>query len=351
MYSLKYEYIHRKMCILCTSVCISTLYIVTSWTPFLFRNLQNISHKNILDEQYRPCCKQCSCAADCHVTNRCCPDATRDYSTNTDIVECVSLSDFLNRRRLYTFTYPRNHSESVKYRIIDRCPETYTNAIIKDNCTNPHDLQGYIIVSDIADGNHFANVHCALCHGVKETVHWDLYVDQCTDLLASHFRTFDESDAFVFHNCVLIAVPPSNVVVEISRCGEQERPIVNTCNTTKLWDEYDQDIEAGCHNTSNEDQSTHILQTHSMEGRMLLFVNPFCYQCNNPKNITTNEYSGLCKIDDVNSKRSLDLLSRLTIFDRENGIDHAYTCNSNEIFDSLEVIHITTCRQYFILNM
>lgn len=152
----------------------------------------------LLEHQRVTCCKTCSCARDCHMTGSCCPDAEFNHPKP---ISCLSIVRYLNHNRNLAHVPSAIFKTQVpeSFRIVNRCPAGYNDVHVSQLCENPKELDDYLIVSDVTGDILFGNKHCAICHGARESVRWELFAYDCDSLFQRrvNFTSFEDRDNFV----------------------------------------------------------------------------------------------------------------------------------------------------------
>lgn len=122
---------------------------------------------NFTDFMVEPCCFPCNCDDECWELDNCCPDKELIDTTRHFNAPCKD-SD------LYTRLVDLGYLGEF-YRVIDACPfsENWRNFESKCNEQNRTSLEDFIWVSDNT-GQIYQNIHCAKCHGIQETVPWQI---------------------------------------------------------------------------------------------------------------------------------------------------------------------------------
>lgn len=168
--------------------------------------------------------------------------------------------------------------------MISSCPETTAMSRIQqshmDQChsPDPDDVQENVPVYSASTKFHYKNRHCALCHDIQDLTYWgthafcDAFVEVPALTSQRHLLDFFRREDF----CAIHFIPPA---ADGGRKCQHSAELINTCNVTGDWQDYDADMEQAC---SSFVQPIPPRRMHS--GPMIydepFFQNVFCAQCN-----------------------------------------------------------------------
>ena len=214
------------------------------------------------DTDDEPCCFPCSCDDDCWELDNCCPDKDFINTSRPPIVPCKN--SYLNARSLKFDQF------GVYYRVIDTCPVSESRSILEPKCNNQNitSLEDFTWVSENT-GKIYQNIHCAKCHGIEETIKWQIQVT-CFDIMTANFDNFTE--IILSENCHISNTPPKDLQLITVKyaCTNPKLLRYNSCNESGLMKTYDPALEIAC------EQSTWPFNL----GLYNLDKNIFCLLCN-----------------------------------------------------------------------
>ena len=153
------------------------------------------------DTDKESCCLPCSCDDDCWVLDNCCPDKVLIDKPRPPILPCVD--SYVKSRSLLS------NKNGGFYRVIDSCPccEDMSNFEPKCSRKNRTFLEDFVWVSDTT-GRIYLNIHCAKCHGISESVTWQIQAT-CSDILTADFVNVLQT--LVSPPCNLLNTPPNTI--------------------------------------------------------------------------------------------------------------------------------------------
>ncbi|KAK6177899.1 hypothetical protein SNE40_012771 [Patella caerulea] len=204
-----------------------------------------------------PRCAPCFCDDDCYHFGDCCPDKilfdkTPNITTSREY-GCIPIKFYKNSKD-YT-------------KVIDECPETYTNQGVISNCYNNNSLH-WKYIKPVTDPNtklNFRNKYCAICNNVFDTFGWSTQTD-CSESSAYGTSTNPEDIYFTVLNSDKCSLSFKSDIGGERSCSPVFKPFYSRCNETGRWSFYDKDVDRACH-----------LYTNVVDG---IYKNLFCRICN-----------------------------------------------------------------------
>ena len=291
-------------------------HLVSEWCPytkFCHTDAQKIKPNSTKE----PCCKPCFCDDDCWILNNCCPDKELMNEPRQPIVPCLD-----------SHTPRSKDSNSLKgfYRVIDSCPGSEGISYPKTKCNrnNRTSVEDFIWVSD-KTGRIYRNIHCAKCHGINETIQWQLQTT-CYDIMKANFGNLKE--ALLSAKCNIINTVPEDLehITAKYECISPSKLTYSSCNESGFMTNYAPEVETAC------EQSSWPFKLH-----LHLAKNIFCVMCNVDLHVYTATNDGLCTFTDIRSRKTL--ITFLIDYKRI-AVDIAEKesiCNLDEIFDEIMV--------------
>ena len=286
---------------------------VCPYTNFCHADARKIRPNDTEDE---PCCLPCSCDDDCWAFENCCLDKDLIDVTRPRIVPCID--SYVNPRNTY----------GGHFRVIDTCTGSKDGSNLEPKCSreNRTSFEDFVWVSD-ETGKIYLNKHCAKCHGIKETIPWQIRTT-CFDILTT---TFDNVlEALLSENCNIINTLPEglNGITDRYKCFETKELVYSSCNETGVVTDYSPDIEMAC------EQITwpYILGFHVAK-------NVFCAMCNEIKPIATLG----CNIH-LDGKGVDTAFTFLIDYSSLSGLstEEESECGRNELYDKFMVRSVET---------
>ncbi|KAL4226572.1 hypothetical protein ACF0H5_014557 [Mactra antiquata] len=194
-------------------------------------------------------CPKCTCDWTCQFSKTCCPGCTCGYIQH----ECIDVVVKINYTNPGTKFLP----------LIDKCMDQMeVNATLTDLC-----VSGEILPCK-TNSSVYKNAYCARCNEGNETCINLALQTECLmydyPLPLIHYASL--KDCFEQHNCQ--AAYGDSDIPQCKPDNLKSMELIDSCNITGLWTEYDADIEWGCKN----------FQTPYGN-----FKNVFCYICNPSK--------------------------------------------------------------------
>ena len=197
------------------------------------------------------CCKSCHCDYECGHRIDCCIDVIDTFNiVETEGLVCVA------PRIGYAETDPKT---LPNYNMIDRCLLNNTH-----DCKNVSTaLWGalYPVYSPSRDLIFF-NKECAICSDVQDYLNWNTYLSCLHPSVNIDEMIIDLAEG----RCKLDFYPPEGAIVDKYICYNT---VVDSCNITGYWLEYDPFVEAACR----------IIHA-PISGYGYNFANIFCKLCN-----------------------------------------------------------------------
>lgn len=248
----------------------------TSLCPYSHFCTSNAS-EILSEEDHMSCCIPCSCADDCWRRGNCCPDK-RILDSRPPTEEC--LSTLVKRKADDNSNYNGIHRNIKRYFVVNSCLNTEKNVTIAEKCkgNKKTTLEDYAWVSD--GTKIYQNKYCAECNGISEYTMWNL-MTTCEELLSSIPTA--ENNYTIPDSCDIINYPSEGDDFLTSMCYDSD---ISECNTTGLWESYDEKIHAAC-NAFN----LTFLQISYFKIRV--YRNVFCYLCNKKTSLQTE---GICSV-------------------------------------------------------
>jgi len=241
------------------------------------------------------CCEQCSCNINtCIPKLTCCPDILPDsffsYISNNSSSTNIKLQfeeDLFNVRKCVPMLVAKNYTYSLPMRysplMIADCPYG-TDKNVHMKCKDPYTLKNVDDIYDIApvtdsDSNiTYRNKFCAMCNSVhlNYLIKWELEL-QCTKSNHRGISAFTVLErVFNTGECIVKFdfVHSMSIQRDIIR-GCPYAKIINKCNETGLWKNYDPLIERQCEIYISRVPINYRIGPHDV-----LFANIFCKLCN-----------------------------------------------------------------------
>ena len=156
----------------------------------------------------------------CIIPKHCCPDFVYPWGgPYVPVAKCMNIDQLLNDDRLKNNVQLPNYPLSHTFLIIGNCsgPGIVNDSDdISSGCSNPTTLEDYVPVSSKDRHMVFRNKHCAYCYGyINDVVPWDLQLlGHCTHVPAMLFSNSTERNTYIYENCFLGALPPTDVSVQ-----------------------------------------------------------------------------------------------------------------------------------------
>ena len=200
-------------------------------------------------------------------------------------------------------------------------------------CTNPlFELDSVVPVTEPRTApKHFRNKHCAYCNFVDKNtplIYWNLQIKSKrfmfspkSDLLQELKKTRDN----------IMFIHPKYVTVE--ECRLTPENVVDTCNETGLWRNFDANVKTACESFIDPFNST--------------YKNIFCYMCNHgDEQVSLLSKDTKCRYRYSGSdSEKLQYSVKTDLFTVENGHNHAsLMCDDDEFQDLYSVCIYRTKR-------
>ena len=287
-------------------------HLVSEWCPYT-KFCHTDARKIKPNSTKVPCCKPCYCDDDCWILDNCCPDKELVNKPRPPIVPCID-----------SHTSRSKDSSQIDgfYRVIDSCPSSEGNSYLKTKCSrnNSTSVEDFIWVS-AKTGRIYQNKHCAKCHGINETIPWQIQTT-CYDIMKANFFNFME--ALLSAKCAIINTIPEDFehITAKYKCYNPLKIIYNSCNESGLMTHYDSEIETACKQSS-----------WPFPWNRLLVRNIICMICNRDVYAPIASYDGLCNLDLFREK---DTLMTFLIDYKGIAVDTAEkesNCDIDEILD------------------
>lgn len=304
----------------------------------------------VYDRSIVPCCQQCTCDyPSCLYQQTCCPDVIPDtfFVDVTPGSEVTAPPVELQYLKKCTLLHARYNSKFDQYSdfLYSDCPAG-VDPTLNEKCTRVYSPETVSSLEDIVPvetpNDIYRNKYCAECRDVPEDEHefWEPQLN-CNhtidyEILKTKRGLFD----LIFNDNGCDVLFARGLGIPLRICNS----IVNVCNVTGLWMEYDPVLERKCH------VYTSIYTRHSYYD----FQNIFCLQCNgfnvtstacddinNSGGTTEYAFSGLLRLESHTS------LSETTGTEPET----SFLCNPNEeIFDTVTVRTLPVSALYGLLR-
>ncbi|KAL5007319.1 hypothetical protein ScPMuIL_016125 [Solemya velum] len=201
---------------------------------------------------HKAVCPICSCSDNCYSQNDCCPDKIL-LGPELDCINTMLVSK-------------PGSTHTSKYQMVVDCPSP--NIDLREKCSAQDDSNRNVYNTPVTsqNGMTYRNRYCALCHNSSDFVAWQMSI-QCTDegdisefnYVTSMQETVNLAD---YAGCEL----QYSSSAPKTECVDTES-IIDRCNTTGKWTNYDGDIEWAC-------------QKYPHAQQFRFFRNIFCYICN-----------------------------------------------------------------------
>ncbi|KAK0056940.1 hypothetical protein Bpfe_013592, partial [Biomphalaria pfeifferi] len=305
-------------------------------------------------------CAPCACDHHCFTHHDCCPDRaleprdedlTRPFTGfDMNVLSCESarfhIPEWGERKskvakipgdstRILVGHYAQNSLES--YYMVSRCPHSFTQD--RDKCE-----RGDIApVTSLESSSEvvFKNVHCARCHGVLDSIPWDIkFTCEKAKKLTSFQTAIDLAMMFNLANdCESVFIPPPQ---NQARKCYVSKVMITKCNVTGKWRRRDSFYERACNS---------YVTPKLIDG--LLYKNVFCYKCNYDES-PSNEHKLLssCQINPLTGNTSMDFTLRQSDVNSSPSrspfpVDQTYKmCGKFGVYDnSEEVCREIVCEQ------
>ena len=223
--------------------------------------------KDVQSEFLEPCCKKCSCKADCGGVDMCC------YKNGT--AEQISVS----AECLYVQPNLPGIAVSIyqRYKIVKQCPPWVLNAKHMVNASFDSFSPVFSLKTKVTYYNHYF----AFCNEEdSDRLHDWTRMAACPEFKVSetYQRTLND---LLFGKCDLFFSPPAGFDLSDQKCYIVD---ISTCNATGKWDTYDRHIETAC----NKLNFPFMSDSHPP----VVYANVFCYLCNYPKGLTVPPLCG-----------------------------------------------------------
>ena len=285
-----------------------------------YTNFCHTNARKIVPTEDIPCCLPCSCDDDCLEFDNCCPDKELINGPRPPIVPCRD-----------SYVKPPNGYSAVYtgfYRVIDSCPSSEDISNLNSKCIreNRTSLEDFVWVSDNT-GKIYQNTYCAECHGVKESIPWQIETT-CYDIMRANFGNLRE--ILLSEKCNIINIPPEylKTVTDKYTCLNPKKHLYSSCNETGLMDSFDPAVEIACK------QSTwpFILDPY-------LAKNVFCAMCN--YDIPTSSSDKFCTYFDIRGHDSgfISLIDHTSV--SVDTLKETNNCGFDELFDEFMVSQLT----------
>ncbi|ESO96891.1 hypothetical protein LOTGIDRAFT_159640 [Lottia gigantea] len=218
--------------------------------------------KNLNANEPNSRCAPCFCDSDCYKYNDCCPDKILFEKPETEIQPDTKYGCH--------GTIIRNRYYQEFYQMIDKCPESFTNQEIKENCHKSDSIHWKYVKPyfDFKTKETYRNKYCALCNNVMNS---KSYETQITCQTFDDYGNSTNSTEVYYHvisnyKCQVRFNPPTTQSIDRRQCDTVYQPFYSKCNKTGLWKFYDERVERACE-----------LYTNIVNGE---YRNVFCRLCN-----------------------------------------------------------------------
>ena len=298
------------------------LHLASEWCPYT--KFCHIDARKIKPNSTEvPCCQPCFCDDDCWILDNCCPDKDLIHEPRPPILPCID-----------SYAFRSNDLNQVVgfYRVIDSCPGSEGISYSETKCKryNITSVEDFIWVSD-KTGRIYRNIHCAKCHGINETVPWQLRTT-CYDIMKANFVNIVE--VLLSAKCNIINTVPKDLehITAKYKCYNPSQLTYTSCNNTRMMTHYDPEVETAC------EQSSWPLPWHGQ-----LAKNIFCVMCNQDLHAPTAYDDRLCDLDGPSRDDKKTLITFLIDY-KSITVDTAEkerNCDQDEILDK-SLVRITT---------
>ena len=232
---------------------------------------------NEIQDGYEPCCRPCSCKADCGRKRNCCFSSLDTYRIDETLqTSCVTPVVDDNA----TLLLP-------SYHIVDKCPGSLAT------CKGKYPWGDMYPVYSQENELIYINEECAECHGIRNVKKWQVgFV--CDKSESNVFSISNNIELALAGNsygdnvCMMHFAPPADISLKSERCIAKDR-IVNTCPKT----------------ANMPTEAEHYCQTYNATYSQARFdvgevyANFHCYVCNN--NYPTR-FNKMCASDILETK-------------------------------------------------
>ncbi|KAL4216503.1 hypothetical protein ACF0H5_024226 [Mactra antiquata] len=300
--------------------------------------------KTVINSQLS-CCTPCSCDVDCLIRYDCCPDAPirGDLGPLRQPIctDAFIRNDYYLTRKLMDV---EDELPTFSYGMVITCKNGSLCPTYTTNTSNIVALKDSMLVVSTKDNLVYRNMYCAQCNNVYDYIKWKLAIIECESDVTS--IPYDDVMDYAEESCVIASYPPSDDYFDKFSChGSTE--MISTCNETKEWDNYDEDIEKACHDLYSVLPFSQAISRipGSRNFRYKLYRNVFCYICNHGDKVTYN-YLECPKLEDYNEKWYTSYTDLVTLNVDYKSSRRTQQCEANEIFDSLK----NTCRTLYCFD-
>lgn len=217
-----------------------------------------------------PCCGSCDCHSNCGWT--CCPDYLQHLISGTEF-ELARNSVF---KCLYPQFRPYNYEKynAIRaYTFVVQCPVGYSDESIRSKCLRDFwefdfsEKASYMLpLTSLSRNMTFKNYYCWLCHKSKEDITENV-VQWKAELTCDYGQAFIKSVTDI--PTVLYSDPHCNLFFrkpDLPFIMEPCTPLVDRCNRTGQWKNYDLYLEQACLSYTSVYNST--------------YKNVHCFLCN-----------------------------------------------------------------------
>ena len=201
-------------------------------------------------KEQEPCCRPCSCAADCGRTRNCCTHSMDTYQLESgNQSSCISIGQ--QKRRWYY--------------MIDRCPGDNVDCREIDA-----GLQGGVYPhSSLGDGFIYINKACSECNDAKDIVPWRLGLF-CEKEAVTPDLDVEDIVRGNRSNCIFDFLPPDDVNVKSEMCYPESN-IVRECDTRGSDEQRTETLRSKCLSFN----ATYI----TFNGGIEYYANVYCAAC------------------------------------------------------------------------
>ncbi|XP_045179784.2 uncharacterized protein LOC123539283 [Mercenaria mercenaria] len=234
---------------------------------------QNASAEFQYSQNYRPCCRSCSCLANCGLRGNCCFEELNQYNAGNDM---ICRHTFPVEPRKYQGFLRSILKNAPHYRMIDIC--SYSDKIARESGTKCEQNSSNVERSlspmfSPTKGLIYINAHCAECNNVSDAVPWRRAIMCPSEAEAPLSEFMDNFNGIEissdYSGCLLYYIPPPEVNLDILSCYPS---VIRQCNTTGRMKRRDLSW-----NFCEMFNATFTIET---VGHLQAYANVFCFMCN-----------------------------------------------------------------------
>ncbi|CAC5404842.1 unnamed protein product [Mytilus coruscus] len=265
-------------------------------------------------------CPHCECDLDCVARRDCCPDLF--FSLHLSCIETM----VLHQNIIYK-------QDTPLVLMVGKCNgETQVTSDRTRQCESKLTPGEYLQngpVTSRKTGMTYRNKLCSKCfnESIKDLIPWRLEI-ACLNFADFNFvSSYSDIISLATEQKCNIFYVVSDTVRQPRNCstGKGAQSVVNKCNTTGTWQNYDSNLEYACHHYDN---------------RYKIFRNIFCFMCNPPEPTTLISE---CNVTGYWDSYRVDLLDAC-LQTSQSGITtpftnyYCYLCNRNNTIASSQYV-------------